>query len=408
MFSEVPTFNPILPNGVSSFIETVSKQLSEMGHEVHIYEAKSYAEQAKIRHIEGYDITIHRFFSIPMSNYRGIRTPIPIGTLLKGVQDDLDVIHAHGPINGITASALAKFRNIVKVITFHTPGQEYTTYIPGVFRFARLNHFVDFFEKLIYSSFDIMLTPAAAIRRDLIQRGFDGQKIFVLPNCINLNENNGRISEERMQELRDYYNLNGKRVIIYVGRMSPEKRIPEIIQLAPFIVKEEPDVHFLIVGKGPYLETYRAMGQKIVPKNMTFTGYVTDEDLSNLLRLSSLGVIFVENAQVFDITLLNYWANHLAVCARLAGGMGDVINHMENGLLFTNPTEEAYNYILELLQDEKLRKRIGEKGYETVKNKYSVEQVVIQMLNYYKLAAIKYRAKRTSLWTHVLKTFGKL
>ena len=47
MFSEVPTFNPALPNGISSFIEAVSQELVKLGHEVHIFEPSLYIGQKK-------------------------------------------------------------------------------------------------------------------------------------------------------------------------------------------------------------------------------------------------------------------------------------------------------------------------------------------------------------------------
>ncbi|MHA1648638.1 MAG: glycosyltransferase family 4 protein [Candidatus Helarchaeota archaeon] len=406
MFSEVPTFNPVLPNGVSSFIEATSKELARLGHDVHIYEAKIYFGQKSVEQIRK-NITIHRFFSLPMSHYQGFRVPIPLGAIFKGIKEELDVIHAHGPVNGITATSIGKFRNIVKIVTYHTPGEEYRRYVPPVFAPVRTSKFVDTWEKLIYNSFDLILTPCEQWRRNLIQKNYDSHKIFVLPNCVDLNENHKRITEERMQQLRDYYGLNGKKVILYVGRMSPEKRIPDIISLAPQIVQEEPDTHFLIVGKGPYLNEYRTLAQKIAPKNVTFTGYVSDTDLSNILHLSSLGVIFVDGAQVFDITLLNYWSNRLPVCVRRAGGMGDVVTHYENGLLFDHP-KEAYNYILNILQDDKLRKKIGERGYETVKTKYSVEAVTKQMLGYYRLASQKFHNTHATPWGYVLRIFKKL
>jgi glycosyltransferase involved in cell wall biosynthesis len=118
------------------------------------------------------------------------------------------------------------------------------------------------------------------------------------------------------------------------------------------------------------------------------------------MQMSNLGLIFVDGAQVFDITLLNYWSNSLPVCARRAGGMGDIVTHYENGLLFDKNTE-AGSYILNLLQDEHLSKKIGEKGYQTVKTKYSVEAVTKQLLYLYGLASHEYHIKGDDFFTHM-------
>ncbi|NVM30188.1 MAG: glycosyltransferase [Candidatus Helarchaeota archaeon] len=405
MFSEVPTFNPVFPNGVASFIEAVSKQLVKLGHEVHVYEPCQHLKQKKIVKIHD-KITKHHLFSLSGGKYKNFRVPMPFGLIFKRMKEEkFDTIHAHGPMNGVAATLLAKKQNCPKLITYHTPGEHYRHYAPR-FLPVRYKFFTDLAERLIYNSFDMMLTPAEAIRKDLIRKGYKEERLFVLPNCVNLHENHKRITEERMQQLRDEYTLNGKKIVLYVGRMSPEKRIPDIINLAPQIVKEEPDTHFLMVGKGPYLNKYRTLAHKVAPNDMTFTGYVTDEDLSNLLRMSSLGVIFVDGAQVFDITLLNYWANRLPVCARRAGGMGDVISHADNGMLFREPSE-AFDQMLSLLQDEKLCRKMGSKGYETVKRKYSVEVVTDLMLRYYDMAARKFHRKDNGVLSHFKKFIFK-
>ncbi len=402
MISEVPTFNPILPNGVSAFIEATSKELVRLGHEVHVFEQQQFfGQKGKIQVQDG--IFIHRLFSLPISKYKNFRVCFPLKTIFLGTKEKFDIIHAHGPIIGIAATVMGKRQNCAKLVTYHTPGEEYLNYFPTIFGPFKSRFFIDWYEKAVYCSFDLILTPAEVWKRKLILKGYKKERLFVLPNCVNIKANHKRITEERIQQLKEKYNLDGKKIVLYVGRMSPEKRIPDIIKIAPQIVKEEPDTHFLLVGKGPYLNSYRKLARKIAPNDVTFTGYVSDEDLSNLLHMSQLGIIFVAGAQVFDITLLNYWSNHMAVCARLAGGMGDVITHKKNGMLFRN-TSQASKQILTLLQDDKLCEQLATQGYETVKNKYSVEAVTQQLLKYYHMAAYEFNYDDRSSFGYLLNT----
>ncbi len=404
MFSEVPTFNPALPNGISSFIEATTQQMAKLGHDVHIYDPALFIGQKKEVKLRE-NLTKHNIFSIGVGAYKGFRTALPFGTVFKRLKVKYDIIHAHGPINGLAASAIGKFNNITKIVHYHTPGNHYSHYAPW-FTPLRYNTIVNLLEKLVYNSYDLVLTPANKIRKDLVERGFDAHKLFVLPNCVNIEAYRNCISEDRIQTLKDKYNLNGKKIVLYVGRMSPEKRIPDIINLAPRIVKEDPDTHFLLVGKGPYLDHYRSLARRIAPKCVTLPGYIDDYDLSNILEMSSIGVIFVDGAQVFDITLLNYWSNNLAVCARRAGGMGDVISHNDNGILFNKPSE-AYYHLVNLVQDDKLCRQLGQRGFETVKKKYTAKVVTEQLLKYYKLAAEKYHVRGKSVLKHFLRFFKK-
>jgi glycosyltransferase involved in cell wall biosynthesis len=390
IFSEVPTFNRFLPNGVSAFIEAVTKELAlKLGHEVHIFEQLQYFGQKREMKIAD-NLIIHRVFSLPLSKYQDLRVPLALKSIFLGVDLKFDVIHAHGPMNGILATILGRTQNCAKLITYHTPGEQYMEYIPRFMIPFGASYFIQWAEKLVYNSFDIILTPAEKWRQNLISRGFKENRIFVLPNCVNMAENQLRISEERIQALREQYKLDGKKIVLYVGRMSPK------------IIKEEPDTHFLMVGKGPYLTKYQILAKKIAPKNITFTGFVSDEDLSNIMQMSDLGVLFANGAQVFDITLLNYWSNRLPACAREAGAMSDVIIQNKNGILFQNDSE-AYSSILSLLQDEKLSKKLGAAGFETVKKKYSVEAVTRQLLGYYSLAARKYHVNDENVLSFIYR-----
>ncbi len=402
IFSEVPTFNRCLPNGVSAFIETVSKELAlHLGHEVHIFEQTQYFGQKKEQEIAD-NLIIHRVFSLPLSKYQDLRIPLAFKSIFLGLKLKFDIIHAHGPMNGILATILGKTQNCTKLITYHTPGEQYVDYIPKIMIPFGGSYFIQWAEKIVYNSFDLILTPAEKWRQNLISRGYKANRIFVLPNCVNMMENQKRINDQRIQTLRAQYKLNGKKVVLYVGRMSPEKRIPDIIKLVPKIIKEEPETHFLMVGKGPYLDEYRNLAQKIAPNNITFTGFVSDEDLSNIMHISKLGILFADGAQVFDITLLNYWSNRLPACARKAGGMSDVINHNMNGILFQS-NSEAYSYIVSLLQDDKLAKKLGHAGFETVKSKYSVEAVTQQLLSYYALAARKFHVNDENMLSFIYR-----
>jgi len=402
IFSEVPTFNRFLPNGVSAFIEAVTKELTlKLGHEVHIFEQLQYFGQKRETKIAD-NLIIHRVFSLPLSNYQDLRIPIALKSVFLGLNLKFDVIHAQGPLNGILATILGRTQNCAKLITYHTPGEQYINYIPKFLIPFGTSYFVQWAEKLIYNSFDLILTPAEQWRQNLISRGYKEHRIFVLPNCVDMNENQLQINEQRIQALKAQYKLNGKKIVLYVGRVSPEKCISDIIKLVPKIIKEEPNTHFLMVGKGPYLSKYKQFAHKIAPGNITFTGFVSDEDLSNFMQMSDLGILFANNAQVFDITLLNYWSNHLPACVRKAGGMSDVITHNKDGLLFQS-NSEAYSYILSLLQDEKLSKRLGSAGFETVKKKYSVEVVTKQLLGYYSLAARKYHKNDESILSFIFR-----
>mgnify|MGYP000669203561 CR=1 FL=1 len=78
--------------------------------------------------------------------------------------------------------------------------------------------------------------------------------------------------------IRRRYGLNGKKVVLYVGRISPHKGIHLLIEAFKLAQKSIPNMKLLIVGKHTF-PSYSKKLKKISNKDIIFTGMVKDEDL---------------------------------------------------------------------------------------------------------------------------------
>ena len=59
------------------------------------------------------------------------------------------------------------------------------------------------------------------------------------------------------------------------------------------------------------------------------------------------------------------------------GGVSEIIEHMENGMLVNS--EDKYGLskcIVKLIENERLRKKFGENSKNFIQNKYSIEKMV--------------------------------
>ncbi len=75
------------------------------------------------------------------------------------------------------------------------------------------------------------------------------------------------------------YNLKNKKMLLYVGRIAPHKGIHLLLRIFNTVKKEIPNAVLLIVGK-PTFNGYFAKLKKMADKNVIFTGFVPDEELS--------------------------------------------------------------------------------------------------------------------------------
>jgi glycosyltransferase involved in cell wall biosynthesis len=76
-----------------------------------------------------------------------------------------------------------------------------------------------------------------------------------------------------------------------------------------------------------------------------------------------------------SMKLLEYMSMKLATVSSAVGENRYVIDHGRNGFLASSP-QEWTNYIGSLIADPDLREELGENGYKTVKERYSLQAVV--------------------------------
>ena len=227
---------------------------------------------------------------------------------------------------------------------------------------------------MVYNQFHLNIVPTQGVQNALIKRGFRGPFGF-FPTCLNLGQLPSPTSQD-LNAFREKFGLENKKVVLFVWRMSPEKGIDQILQLVPGIIKREPNTHFLMVGKGPYLEYYRQLTKDSkIEKHVTFTGYLSDFDLFSAISISHLGLIFVGEAQIFDMAILEYWNYGLPLVIRHAMGIDEVVHEKETGLLFSNLTE-AKEKILMLLQNDDLHKSMSSNCKSTVEKNYDIRDCI--------------------------------
>jgi len=188
-------------------------------------------------------------------------------------------------------------------------------------------------------------------------------KAYRIPHCINL------------KLFKSEETKNKKTKILYVGRLAEEKGIKELLEI---FSKFDPNkVEFVIVGKG-HLDEYIKSKQEELP--LTYLGYISDK--KKLADIYAESNIFVLNSyridkweEFFGIVLLEAMASGLPIVATDCVGPKELIINGKNGFLVKQKNnEEFYKALKKLVDNPKLREKMGKYGKEFVKN-YSIEKV---------------------------------
>ncbi len=158
--------------------------------------------------------------------------------------------------------------------------------------------------------------------------------------------------------------LGEGKVILYLGRLIPLKGVADLVAAVPSI----PGVQLLVLGDGVEREKLEALSQG--SPHIRFLGNVQGPKKLNYLKAADIAVFPSLSSrgrtEGLPVALLEAMASGLAVIATDTGGMKEVIQHGQNGLL-TQPGDVArLRKTLEfLLGDESYCLGLGEAAHRT-------------------------------------------
>ena len=175
-------------------------------------------------------------------------------------------------------------------------------------------------------------------------------------------------------QLRKELNLEGKKVIVSVGRLVHRKGQDHLIESMPQILKSIPDAHLLMVGKGPYLEHLaKLVAINKLENHVSFIGRIQYEDLPKFicagdvfampsrsrlagLEVEGLGIVYLEASSC-----------GLPVIAGSSGGAPDaVIDGVTGFVVDGTNNQQIAKAAIELLNDPEKAQQMGTAGRQWI------------------------------------------
>ena len=172
--------------------------------------------------------------------------------------------------------------------------------------------------------------------------------------------------------------------ILFLGRANHSKGAIHTLQAVAQLHGEGLPITWVIAGQiTAELEQALARIPAPVRQQIRPLGIVTEVEKHALLAASSL-LVMPSHADSFGIVFLEAWAHGKPVIGARAGGIPDVIDEEQNGLLvpFGDVTALA-QAIRRLLTQPDLAHKLGENGRAKVTNQYSWDHVTDQVESQY-------------------------
>lgn len=225
---------------------------------------------------------------------------------------------------------------------------------------------VEKLELLLYRKSAVIVALTNAFKNDLICRGIDKNKIYVVINGVDLPRYSPRPKDSKLlKELK----LTDKFVIGYIGTHGMAHALEKVLDAAELLINDD-KIRFLFVGSGSSKENMIAKSQKRGLKNVIFYPAQPKEEMPKFWSVLDVALIHLKNNPVFATVIPSkiFEAMGMGLPILLAGpGGGEASKIVEEegaGVCISSEDSQTFaQTILELKSNHALLNRLAEASH---------------------------------------------
>jgi glycosyltransferase involved in cell wall biosynthesis len=363
-----PYFYPHI-GGVESHVLTLSERLVRNGHDVTVY-TSNYEDLKEHELFHGIKIIrvkqLARFFS----------TPITPGLKKVVSEGDHDVVHAHTPppVSAYYTAKACKRSKFPLVVTYHCDLE-----LPTIIGKITTAIYQKTFSRYTFKRADKIIVHTKTY--GATSRTLWKFEEAVIPSAINPERFSIEIDPT---EIKNRHGLEGKKIVLFVGRLVYHKGLDYLIDSAKLMPKE---VCYIIVGSGDYSDKLRGRAKnRGVEDRVIFTGRVAFDDIPKYFAACDVFVLpSISRLEAFGLVVLEAMASSKPVIVSNIPGVMELVTDDQEGL-HAEPmnAEDIAEKIKILLSDPALRKKMGENGRKKVLSEFTWDKVAKQIEEVYK------------------------
>ena len=343
--------------GVEKYVLDLSKELVKNGNQVKVI----CANEPKS------DITSFEGIKIERLKYIGkiANTNICLGLKSKLKKEEFDIIHTHIPTpwsSDISARVALK-KNKPLILTYHND------LVKNGFARIIANLYNNTFLRLLLKMADkIIITQPKYLDYSKYLKKYE-DKVVVLPNAVDIS---------KFKKINVKKEKNSLFFLSVLDEFHRYKGLDYLLESIKEVKKKIPSIKLYIAGKGKLLEEYKQLSINLgIDKKIIFLGYVSDEDLIKYYNQCEVFILpSIDHNEGFGIVLLEALACKTPVITTDIVGIADEIKDNNCGIIVEpkNSTQLSES-IIELLDNKKKIKLMGENGRKLVEKKYTWKKV---------------------------------
>jgi len=281
--------------------------------------------------------------------YRGFPFALlPILEVLRWCEAaDVEVIHAAtpGPV-GLVAWLVASSLDVPFVATYHTDLPQLGFSLTGD---HLLRESLWAYVRLFYDQCEVVFCPSDSTRRSLVEHRVRSrfEPFEQAVDCSLFTP--ARRDDELRQTLG-----GGRQILLWVGRISPEKGLDTLAGAVATLRARRDDVQLVIVGEGPGEVSLREQAGDAI-----FLGVKRGEELAAIYASADI-FVFPGNAETFGQVVLEAAAAGLPAVVSAGSGVDEAVVRDVTALTVAPGDQRGFLAALErLLDDRELAARMG-------------------------------------------------
>lgn len=349
-------------SGITNYIKLNKKYFEEMGHEVFVFtfgDINYEDEEPNVIRSPGVPV-FETGYSFNLRHTRKARQTIRT----------MDVVHVHHPfVSGPLALSYCRPSRIPVIFTNHTRydlyAQAYLPILPGVIGDVAIETFMPTFCRAC----DMVIAPSPGMREVLRSFGVDSA-IEVVPNGVDLKPFRDEIYPIERGNMGF---SETDTILIYVGRLGPEKNIPFLLRSFAGAVEAFDNIGLVLVGDGPERDNLEDRARQMgINSRVRFLGLVPYSEMPAYLKMAD-AFVTASVTEVHPLSIIEAMAAGLPVLGINSPGVGDTVKDGFTGFLSQDEDLASFTAkMVRLVLDQPLREKMGLQASQDV-NKYAIE-----------------------------------
>jgi len=198
------------------------------------------------------------------------------------------------------------------------------------------------------------LAISESTKQDLMRVGFHQHTITVLPLGVSPSLNNRRFTKEQQQ------------TILYVGRLNRQKGADVALDVIQLVHKKLPQCQLWFIGTGSdtYQRKLEARVKRYDLKNITFFGYVSEEEKFKLMAKAHV-LIVPSIHEGWGLVVSEAATVGTPAVVYNVSGLRDVVKQERTGLITQTNPESMADAVISLLKDVKRLKSYSQQAIKS-------------------------------------------